>query len=101
VRAPAWTIKYIASVGLPLAPLGLVIGIAVELVRGPALLLGYQTGLVAAVLVAYCVATAVFFHRNVQDQNQLMNFFKNIAMADGLLQVIAFGASSFILDATY
>ena len=101
VRAPAWTITYIASVGLPFAPLGLVIGIAVELVGGSALLLGYQSRSVAAVLVAYCVATAVFFHRDFKDQSQLMNFFKNIAMAGGLLQIIAFGAGSFSLDGTY
>jgi putative oxidoreductase len=53
------------------------------------------------VLVAYCVATAVFFHRDFKDQSQLMNFFKNIAMAGGLLQIIAFGAGSFSLDGTY
>jgi putative oxidoreductase len=99
VRTPAWIINYIASVGLPFAPLGLVIGIAVELVGGPALLLGYQTRLVAAVLVAYCVATAAFFHRDFRDLNQLMNFFKNIAIAGGLLEIIAFGAGSFSLDA--
>src|SRR3981081_4049260 len=101
VWAPAWTIACIASVGLPFAPLVLVIGIAVELVGGSALLLGYQSGSVAAVLVAYCVATAVFFHRDFKDQSQLMNFFKNIAMAGGLLQIIAFGAGSFSLDGTY
>ena len=36
-----------------------------------------------------------------KDIAQLMNFFKNIAMAGGLLQIIAFGAGSFSLDGTY
>jgi putative oxidoreductase len=99
IRAPAWTINYIASAGLPFASLGLAIGIAVELVGGPALAVGYQTRLVAAVIVAYCVATAGFFHRDFRDQNQQMNFLKNIAIAGGLLQVIAFGGGSFSLDA--
>jgi putative oxidoreductase len=96
---PAASIKYIASVGLPFAPLALVIAIAMELGGGSALLLGYQTRLVAALFVGYCVAAAVFFHRDFKDENQLMNFFKNIAMAGGMLQIIAFGAGSFSLDA--
>jgi putative oxidoreductase len=90
---------YIASVGLPLAPLGLVIGIAVELVCLPSLLLGFQTRLAASVLVAYCVATATLFHRDFRDPNQFMHFFKDIAIAGGPLQIIAFGAGSFSLDA--
>jgi len=89
---------YIASVGLPLAPLGLVIGIAIELICVPSLLLGYQTRLVAAVVVSYCVATAVLFHRDFRDQNQIMHFFKDLAIAGGLLQIVAFGAGSFSLD---
>jgi putative oxidoreductase len=98
---PGWMIKYIASVGLPFAPLGLVIGIAMELGGGSALALGYQTRLVAALFVGYCVATAAFVHRDFHDENQLMNFFKNIAMAGGLLQIIAFGAGNFSLDAIH
>ena len=51
--------------------------------------------------VAYCAATAIYFHRNVPDQNQLVNLFKEIAIAGGLFQVIAFGAASFRVDATF
>lgn len=99
VTTPAATIAYIASVGLPFPQLGLVIGIAVELVVAPALVLGYRTSWMATVIAAYCVATAVFFHRNFADPNMLLHFFKNIAMADGLLRIVAFGAGRFSLDA--
>jgi putative oxidoreductase len=99
IRMPAFTMGYITSVGLPLAPLGLAIGIGIELVCVPALLLGYQTRLMASVLVAYCVATATLFHRDFRDPNQFMHFFKDLAIAGGLLQIIAFGAGSFSLDA--
>jgi putative oxidoreductase len=42
------TIGYIASVGLPFPPLGLGIAIAIELVCGVALILGYRARLAAA-----------------------------------------------------
>jgi hypothetical protein len=45
------------------------------------------------------VATALGFHSNLADQNQFIHFFKNISMAGGLLQVVAFGASRLSLDA--
>jgi putative oxidoreductase len=99
VATPAATIAYVASAGLPLPQLGLVIGIMVELVLAPALVLGYRTRWVAAVIAAYCVATAIFFHRSFVDPNTLFHFFKNIAMAGGLLQIIAFGPGRFSLDA--
>jgi putative oxidoreductase len=99
VTAPAATIAYVASAGLPFPQLGLVIGIMVELVLAPALVLGYRTRWVAAVIAAHCVATAIFFHRGFADPNMLLHFFKNIAMAGVLLEIFAFGPGRFSLDA--
>ncbi len=99
ISAPAVTLAYISSVGLPFAHLGLAIAIFVELVGGVALVLGYRTRLVAGVLALFTVATALAFHSNLADQNQFFHFFKNIAMAGGLLQVVAYGAGRFSLDA--
>jgi putative oxidoreductase len=101
ITAPAATIGYIASVGLPFPDLGLAIAIVVELVLVPALVLGYRTRWVATVIAAYCLATAVFFHRDFADFNQLLNFLKNIAIAGGLLQIVCFGAGRFSLDAWF
>ena len=53
----------------------------------------------AIVLVVFTLATAVFFHNNFADQNQMINFLKSIFMIGGLLQVIAFGAGTYSLDA--
>jgi len=69
VTTPAATIAYVATAGLPFPQLGLVIGIMVELVLAPALVLVYRTRWVAAVIAAYCVATAIFFHRSFADPN--------------------------------
>jgi putative oxidoreductase len=98
IAAPAMTQGYIASVGLPAPLLGYLLAIVVELGGGTLLLLGFKTRIVGLVMAIFTVATAVLFHRNFVDQNQLIHFLKNIAMTGGLLQVVAFGAGSFSLD---
>jgi len=95
LAAPEATIGYIASVGLPFPQVGLALAILVELGGGILLVLGYRARIVAAVLALFSVATAVFFHSALGDQNQFIHFFKNVAMAGGLLQVAAFGAGRF------
>jgi hypothetical protein len=50
---------------------------------------------------SYCVATAVFFHHDFTNLDMQIHFLKNIAMAGGLLQVVAFGAGAFSLDARH
>lgn len=92
VTDPASALGYIGSVGLPFPKLALGIAILVEIVGGLALIVGYRTKLVATALALFSIATAVFFHSALGDQNQFIHFFKNIAMAGGLLQVAAFGA---------
>ena len=52
----------------------------------------------AGVLFLFALATAVFFHSNFGDQNQFIHFFKNIAIAGGLLHVVAFGGGRVSLD---
>jgi putative oxidoreductase len=99
IAAPAATIGYIESAGLPLAPLGFALAVIVEILGGLALIAGYRTQLVAAGLAGFTLATALAYHGNLADQNQFIHFFKNIAMAGGLLQVVAFGAGRFSLDA--
>jgi len=99
LAAPAMMVGYISSVGLPFPQLALVVAIIVEVGGGLALIAGYRTRLVAGVLALFSVATALAFHNALADQNQFIHFFKNIAMAGGLLQVVAFGAGRFSLDA--
>ena len=99
VSAPAATIGYIQSVGLPLPALGLLIAFLVEIGGGVALVLGYRTRLVAAIMALFTIVTALAFHHNFADQNQFIHFFKNLAMAGGLLQLVAYGAGPVSLDA--
>lgn len=99
LAAPAATIGYIESVGLPFATLGLAIAVAVELGGGLMLVFGVKTRWVALALAAFSVVTGLAFHNAVGDQNQLIHLLKNFAMAGGLLQVAAFGAGAFSIDA--
>ncbi len=98
IAAPSMIMGAIGSVGLPAPVVGLVLAVIVEVGGGICLVLGYQTRIVAAALALFSVATAVFFHRDFIDQNQAFNFLKNLAMAGGLLQVVAFGAGALSLD---
>lgn len=97
--APAATIGYIESTGLPFATLGLVAAIALELGGGILLAVGAKVRPVALLLALFSIATGVIFHSAVGDQNQLIHLLKNVALAGGLLQVAAFGAGAFSIDA--
>jgi putative oxidoreductase len=96
---PAGTIAYIGAAGLPLAPIAFAGAVAAELGGGIALILGYRTRVVAAALALFSLLAAVAFHSAFADQNQMIHFMKNVAMAGGLLQVVAFGAGRLSLDA--
>ena len=98
LAAPAMTIGYIQSVGLPLPSVAFGLAAFIEIVGGITLLLGYRTRIAAGVLSLFALATAVFFHSNFGDQNQFIHFFKNIAIAGGLLHVVAFGGGRVSLD---
>ncbi|PLC02775.1 DoxX family protein [Variovorax sp. RO1] len=99
----AGTVGYISSVGAPLPQVAAVIAIVVELGLGLLLLVGFKTRVSAIVLAIFTVAAAVLFHNywgmpaDKAFVNQLM-FFKNIAIAGGLLAFAAFGAGRFSID---
>jgi putative oxidoreductase len=99
ILEPAGTIGYIQSAGLPLPQVAYLITILVELVAGLFLLIGFETRVAALVLALFSIAAALNFHTNFADQNQLIHFMKNLAIAGGLLQVFAFGAGEFSVDA--
>lgn len=99
MAAPAATMGYIAAMGLPFPALGLAGAVGVELIGGLLLVIGYQARLTALALAAFSIVTGLVFHSAVGDQNQMIHLLKNFAMAGGLLQVAAFGAGAFSLDA--
>ena len=98
IAAPAATQGYIAAMGLPAPVLAYIASIAIELGGGLLLLAGYRTKLIAAGLALFSIVTAFIFHHALADQNQMIHFLKNFAMAGGLLQFVAYGAGRISLD---
>ncbi|WP_448956571.1 DoxX family protein [Labrys neptuniae] len=92
------TTGMIAAVGLPFPPLAFAVAVAAELGGGILLIAGYRVRYVAMALSLFSLATAVSFHANFADQNQMIHFLKNVMMAGGLLQIAAFGAGALSLD---
>lgn len=100
----AGTVGYIASVGLPAPTLAAAAAVILEIGGGIALLVGLGTRYAALALAFFTLVASFIFHAYwavPADQTfvtQLL-FFKNIAVAGGLMAIAAFGAGSWSLDA--
>jgi putative oxidoreductase len=92
------TTQMIGAVGLPAPPLAFAVAVVVELGGGLLLIAGFQARAVAVALALFALATAVSFHSNFADQNQMIHFLKNLMIAGGLLQIAGFGAGAVSVD---
>jgi putative oxidoreductase len=72
--------------------------IALELGGGLLIAVGWQARIAAAALAAFCVATAVIFHDQLSNSNQLLHFEKDLAIAGGLLVLAVAGAGRWSID---
>jgi putative oxidoreductase len=92
------TTDMIRAAGLPLPPMALALAVVVEVGGGLLLVAGFRARIVAVVLALFSIATALSFHSNFADQNQMIHFLKNVMITGGLLQIVAFGAGALSLD---
>lgn len=90
------TAYWMEAVGVP--SLFLPIVIALEIVGGLAIILGWKARIFSFLLAGFCVLSAIVFHSNFADQNEMINFMKNIAIAGGFLVITINGAGSLSLD---
>jgi putative oxidoreductase len=93
----AGALAYMEVYGLPGQLLPLAIG--TELGCGLLIVLGFYTRAAALILAGFCVATAVLFHINLGDRNQLLHFEKDLAIAGAFLVLFAHGSAVWSLDA--
>lgn len=64
-------------------------------VGGMAVLMGYQTKLGAAMLLLFLIPATLIFHLDWADSMQRIQLTKNIAIAGGLLSLMASGAGRY------
>lgn len=94
---PAGTAAYVASSGLPAPALAAWGAALLETLGGLALIAGYRVRPAALILALFSVVAALFFHNNLADQNQMIHFMKNFALAGGLLQLAITGPGRFAI----
>lgn len=97
------TVGYFTSLGMAAPTLGVIVAIVAEVLGGIALLVGFQTRLVAILLAVFTLAASIIGHAywaapaDAAFIAQLL-FFKNIAVMGGLLVLASSGAGKFSVD---
>ncbi|MBZ9788830.1 DoxX family protein [Rhizobium sp. 3T7] len=76
----------------------LVATIALQIGAGLSIATGLFTRIGASALGLFCVATATLFHTNFSDQNELLHFEKDLAIAGGMFVLAAAGAGALSID---
>jgi putative oxidoreductase len=86
-----------AKSGVPAPALLATIGL--QLIAGIAIAVGWHARLGAAALGLFCLATAILFHTNLANRNELLHFEKDLAIAGGMFVLMLRGAGSLSVDA--
>ena len=95
IQDPAGTAGYMQSMGIPAILLWPTI--ALELLGGLAVAVGFYTRYAAIALAIFSVVAALIFHNNFADKMQMIMFLKDISMAGGLLLLAAGSKTGFSL----
>ena len=75
--------------------LALVATIGLQLIAGVAIAVGWHARLGAAALSLFCLATAILFHTNFANRNELLHFEKDLAIAGGMFVLMLRGAGRY------
>ncbi|SMX23929.1 DoxX family protein [Boseongicola aestuarii] len=99
----AGTQGYMEMMGVPGSLLPIVI--AVEILGGVALLVGFQARIAAFVLAGFTVVAGTIFHlvpsfgmEGMAAQGEVIHFMKNLSITGGLAMVVVFGAGAWSAD---
>ena len=86
-----------AKSGVPTPALFATIGL--QLVSGIAIAVGWHARLGAAALGLFCLATAILFHTNFANRNELLHFQKDLAIAGGMFTLMLRGTGEYSVQA--
>ena len=97
------TVGYMASKGLPMPQVLLVLTILLELGGGLLLIIGWKVRWVTLAFFLWLIPTTLIFHKfwgieAAQVQNQMNHFLKNVSIMGGMLLLWASGAGAYSLD---
>ena len=99
----AGTVSYIASKGLPMPEVGAALALAVEVLGGLALVLGFKTRWAAIALAIFTLAAGIIFHNYwaMPAEAQMLQkiiFDEHLGLIGGLLLLAAFGPGGWSVD---
>ncbi len=100
------TAAFMSSAGLPMAGFLLVPTIAIELLCGLLIVIGWQTRVASVVLLLFMVPVTAVFHNPwaaadaALAQQQMIHLLKNLAIMGGLLNLLAFGPGGYSVGAS-
>jgi len=87
-----------AAHGIPLVDVVTVITIILEVGGALCLILGWNARPVALLLFLFLIPVTFVYHTNLVQPGQLIDFFKNLAIMGGLLNIAIYGAGPWSLD---
>ena len=87
MQGPANVAMYFDSLGLPFAVVLVWPVIALKIVAGLAIILGYRVGLASVALIGFTAAATMVAHRDLNDPSLM----KNLAIIGGLMYLMAYG----------
>jgi putative oxidoreductase len=99
----AQIVGYATAVHLPMPGVAIAVAAAVELACGLAILAGFKTRFAAWLLFLYLIPVTIVFHnfwavQGQEQQTQMVNFLKNVAIMGGLLVLSVNGAGAYSAD---
>lgn len=100
----AQTAEMMGKVGFPVPGFFLAAAIAVEIIGGLSLLLGFKARWGALALIIFLIPATIVFHASgiadaAQGEQQMIQTLKNLAIMGALVKFLADGAGAFAIDA--
>lgn len=97
------TVGYMASVGAPMPTISAIVAVVMEFFVGLLIVAGFYTRPLAVLLALYAIGTGVIAHHfwsmtGPEQMENMINFYKNVSIAGGLLALSITGPGRLSAD---